>query len=140
MAFFLCAKYSLGSHKIISIPNTILLSNLASLNPQKSLNIDSTLPNWASTWTSLSPNSLAKSLCHDASKVEDVMQRGRLLLVSTLSFVSLDSSSSSGGTSVTPLSVSYDQPLLFKSQKRSLLIWVWVCLLGSLVMTDTISG
>jgi hypothetical protein len=38
----------LGSDNTISIPNTNLLSADAILNPQKSLNMASTFPNWAS--------------------------------------------------------------------------------------------
>jgi len=77
IACLLWAKYELGSDRTISIPSASLLSAYAILNPQKSLNIASTLPNCASIWTRFDPNDLAKSECHLVFSVVDVRQRFR---------------------------------------------------------------
>jgi hypothetical protein len=72
MAFLLCAKYELGFERTISIPNANRFSAYAILNPQKSLNIASTLPNCASTRTSFGPKDFAKSECQPVFKVVEV--------------------------------------------------------------------
>ena len=77
-AFFLWAKYVGGSVSTISTPKANRLSAYAILNPQKSLNIASTLPNWASICTRLEPKDFAKSECHRVSRVVDVRHRLRL--------------------------------------------------------------
>ena len=132
IAFFRCAKYSVGFDNTTSIPSASLLSAYAILKPQKSLNMESTLPNWASTWTSLVSNNFAKSECHRVFRVVVVRHKSRSL---PLRIVSRDAFtlSTDGGVLAVPFKmVSYFHPLEVSSQKRSELISDWVSRFGNL--------